>query len=134
MNCVDYQKLISRVVDLEVKATASGALFEHLGKCAQCREWLDTLLRMNVEYEKIQLTFETENEIRISLKPEMAAIPPLDQRFRQTRFAKMRAVMFFAALILVIGFVWSATLPNQPDYRLDLTKASSQTELLIPRR
>jgi predicted anti-sigma-YlaC factor YlaD len=134
MNCVEYQRTISRFVDLEVKATASADLFEHLGKCADCRQWFDTLLRLNVECDKIQLTFESENESNIPPKMKMADQLPVHQDPRQTRITRARAAAFLMALMLIIGFAWSATLPNQKDYRLDLTKASPQTELLFQKR
>ena len=58
MNCVEYQRMISRLVDLEAKATESKELFEHLGKCADCRAFFDTLAKLNMELEKAQLLTE----------------------------------------------------------------------------
>lgn len=58
MNCRDYQQVISKFVDLELKATASAELFEHLGKCAQCREFLDTMMKLSAELDKIGTPLE----------------------------------------------------------------------------
>jgi predicted anti-sigma-YlaC factor YlaD len=134
MNCAECERMISRFVDLEVKATGNGDLFEHLGKCAECRQWLDTLLRMNVEYEKIRLTFESENESNIRPKIKMMDKLPIHQGLIQTQSTRARTAAFLMALMLIIGIAWSATLPKQEDYRLDLTKASPQTEFLFQKR
>jgi predicted anti-sigma-YlaC factor YlaD len=55
MNCRDYQQMINKFLDLELKAAASGELFEHLGKCAQCREFLDTMIRLAAELDKVRM-------------------------------------------------------------------------------
>ena len=78
MNCVEYQRMISRFVDLEVRATASAQLFEHLGTCAQCREFFDTLTKLNMELEKAQLLTElteTPDNVWSQTKPVVKSIP-----------------------------------------------------------
>jgi predicted anti-sigma-YlaC factor YlaD len=78
MNCVDYQRTISRLVDLEVKAAASADLFEHLGKCAECRGFLDTLTKLNMELDKSQLLTElteTPDNAWSQTKPVVKSIP-----------------------------------------------------------
>jgi len=48
--------MISRLVDLELKARASGELFEHLGGCAQCREFFDTMMKLAAELDKVEMS------------------------------------------------------------------------------
>lgn len=54
MNCSEYQRMISKFVDFEIKATQNVNMFEHLAKCAQCREFFDVLMNLNVELDKVQ--------------------------------------------------------------------------------
>jgi len=63
MNCNDYQRWISRFIDQETSATDSSELFEHLGKCAECRGFLDALMKLNAELDRVQTVAESETTI-----------------------------------------------------------------------
>jgi predicted anti-sigma-YlaC factor YlaD len=108
MNCVEYQRLISKFVDFELKAKASAELFEHLGKCAQCREFFETLLKLNTELEKAQLLTElseTPNNAGSQAKPVVKSIPAryvsAFVRYRISVPAPVAMVVTLALLALV---------------------------------
>jgi predicted anti-sigma-YlaC factor YlaD len=108
MNCVEYQRMISRLVDLEVKATASAELFDHLGKCADCRAFFETLTKLNIELEKAQLLTElteTPDNVWSQTKPVVKSIPAQYAsafiRYRIFIPAPIAAVLTVALLALV---------------------------------
>jgi predicted anti-sigma-YlaC factor YlaD len=112
MNCRDYQQMISRLVDLEVKATASAALFEHLGKCAECREFLDTMMKLTAELDKAAMPQELSEEA--SKRPYVADRRPAP-RMAQRRSLRSR-ISDFALLIIVtlfIGLLFSVNINAQ---------------------
>ena len=53
MNCNDYQRMINKFIDSDMRATESADLFRHLGGCAQCREFMDTLMKLNMQLDKV---------------------------------------------------------------------------------
>ena len=122
--------MISRLVDLELNAAASAELFEHLGKCAQCREFLDTMMKLAAELDKVQFSVEQEKQLHLPPMVKLIDRQGNPAGVTQTRTTRIRTAAFLALLVLIIGFVWSATLPNQEDYRFDSTKASPQLEIL----
>ena len=117
MNCRNYQQLISRLVDLEVKATASGEVFEHLGKCAECREFLDTMMKLTAELDKIGMPQELSEEA--SKRPyvgDRKSAPRLSQhrslRSRISTFALLIMVTLFIGLLFSVNI--SMQNPTEP--------------------
>jgi len=53
MTCADHQKTINRFIDHEIKATDCADLFEHLGNCAECRQFYDSINNLGIELDKI---------------------------------------------------------------------------------
>ena len=124
MNCRDYQQMISKLVDLELKATVSSELFEHLGKCAECREFFDTLMKLTAELERIgtplELSEATSNQrpyVGPSFVPSRskgvlrhspdAAAVPLESKPRT--IGSFIRTLALAILIIVIGCVMFST-------------------------
>ena len=108
MNCRDYQQMISRLVDLELKAAASSDLFEHLGKCAQCREFFDSLTKLNMELEKGQSLTElaetprdTWTQTRSVAKSIPAKYVSAFFRYRVSMPAPVATALTVALLVLV---------------------------------
>jgi len=112
MNCRDYQQMISRLVDLELNAAASAELFEHLGKCAQCREFLDTMMKLTAELDKIGVSQE--------LSEEASKRPYVGDRKSTPRLSQHRSlrsrISTFALLVmvtLIIGLLFSVNISAQ---------------------
>jgi predicted anti-sigma-YlaC factor YlaD len=117
MNCGDYQHMISRLVDLDLKATASSELFVHLGKCAQCREFLDTTMKLNAELDKIGVMPELLEGANYQ-QPFVVASMSVP-RFGQHRSLGSR-ISTFALLLMVtlfIGLLFSVNIdkPSQTE-------------------
>jgi predicted anti-sigma-YlaC factor YlaD len=102
MNCAEYERIISKLVDLEVKATTSGELFEHLGTCARCREFFDLVMKVNAELDNIGTPIEL-SEAASSRRPYVgvhASIP----RFGQQRSLRSR-ISTYAMIVLLTFFI-----------------------------
>jgi predicted anti-sigma-YlaC factor YlaD len=113
MNCADYQQMISRLVDLELKAAASAELFEHLGKCAECREFLDTMMKLTAELDKVgtppELSEATGNQ-----HPYVGASAPVPRigRHRSLR-SRISTFALLIMLTLFIGLLFSVNISAQ---------------------
>jgi anti-sigma factor RsiW len=117
MNCRDYQQMISRFVDQELKATAGAELFEHLGTCAQCREFLESTLKLTAELEKIEMPPELAEAVG-NQRPYVGARTSVPG-FGQHRSLRSR-ISTFALLIMVtlfIGLLFSVNIdkPSQAE-------------------
>jgi predicted anti-sigma-YlaC factor YlaD len=118
MNCRDYQQMISKLVDLELKATASGEVFEHLGQCAQCREFLETTMKLTAELDNIGMLAELA-EAAGNHRPFVGArtsVPSFGQhrslRSRISTFALLIMVTLFIGLLFSVNI--SAQKPPEP--------------------
>jgi predicted anti-sigma-YlaC factor YlaD len=122
--------MISRLVDLELKATASAELFEHLGKCAQCREFFDNLMRLNLELDNAQAPVALEREIGDQLSEKLGKKRELQViRTAQIRFDRWRTAALLALMVLITGLFWSMTLPMQSEDRFGVPRETPQTEM-----
>jgi predicted anti-sigma-YlaC factor YlaD len=113
MNCSENQRMISRFVDLEVKATASGDLFEHLGKCAQCREFLEGTMTLIAELDKAGMPPEL-SEVAGNEREHLGARVSVP-RYGQHRSLRSR-ISTFALLIMLtlfIGVLFSVNISAQ---------------------
>jgi predicted anti-sigma-YlaC factor YlaD len=105
--------MISRFVDLEMKATASGDLFEHLGKCAQCREFLEAAMTLIAELDKAGMPPEL-SEAAGNEREYLGARVSVP-RYGQHRSLRSR-LSDFALLIIVtlfIGLLFSVNISAQ---------------------
>ena len=112
--------MISRLVDLELKASASAELFEHLGKCAQCREFLDTTMKLTAELDKIGMPPELV-EAAGNQRPYVGArtsVPGFSQhrslRSRISTFALLLMVTLFIGLLFSVNIEKSSQAEQIP--------------------
>ncbi|MCX6143379.1 MAG: hypothetical protein NTZ35_09175 [Ignavibacteriales bacterium] len=113
MNCVEYQQMISRLVDLELKAAASTELFEHLGKCAECREFLDTMMKLTAELDKVGMPLEHSESIsdkRFYVGDRMSAPRMAGPRSFRSRISTFALLIM---LTLFIGLLFSVNISAQ---------------------
>ena len=116
MNCVDYQQMINRLIDHELKATASAKLFEHLGKCAECREFLDTMMKLTAKLDKVEMPPELSEEAsRLVYVADRKSAPRIAQR-RSFR-ARISTFALLIMLTLFIGLLFSVNIdkPSQAE-------------------
>ena len=116
MNCVEYQQTISRLVDLELKAATSAELFEHLGKCAECREFLDTMMKLTAELDKIGMPQELSEEA--SKRAYVADRKSAPRRAQRRSFrARISTFALLIMLTLFIGLLFSVNIdkPSQAE-------------------
>jgi predicted anti-sigma-YlaC factor YlaD len=114
MNCRDYQQMISRLVDLELRAAASAELFEHLGRCAECREFLDTMMKLTAELDKIGMPLEFTEAVGGN-KRLYVGDRPSALRLGQPRSLRSRLSTFalLIMLTLFIGLLFSVDISAQ---------------------
>jgi hypothetical protein len=97
-----------------VKAAASGELFEHLGKCAECRGFFDTLTKLNRELEKSQLLTElteTPDNAWSPTKPVVKSIPTTYvSAFVHYRIS-VPAPIALAVTVALLAFVFLVNMP-----------------------
>ena len=130
MNCRDYQQMTSRLIDLELKATASAVLFEHLGKCAQCRKFFDNLMRLNLELDKAQAPVELEKEVSVQWSRQLEGKGQLQViRATQTRHARWRTAALLALLVLLTSLFWSSTVTRQSGDQFSDTRETARTDI-----
>ena len=127
MNCNDYQHWINRFTDHEARATESAELFEHLGKCAECRGFLDALMKLNAELDRVQTVAELEND----MSTEHRAFGDRRAVRGVTKQTSLRSrVSTFALLIIVTLFIGTLL---SVDVRMQRTPEPVPQELAQPR-
>ena len=98
MTCADHQRTISRFVDHELKATGCTELFEHLGRCEECRQFFDTILTLGAELDKIQ-----SPTTEMPMQPDLASIRQTDYRVaNQRRMAPRPSSLLFAVVVILV--------------------------------
>lgn len=121
MNCRDYQRMINKLIDFEVKATESAEIFEHLGGCLECREFLDTLMKLNAELDKVRSPIDVdEKPLELPL-----AQPTLPEKMRavkiaQTKFSRIQTAVMLALLVIIAGLFWTTTIPRHNEDRISI--------------
>lgn len=53
MNCDDYQRMISKLIDREIRHAESAAVFGHLAECALCRNFYHDLQALNSSLDRL---------------------------------------------------------------------------------
>jgi predicted anti-sigma-YlaC factor YlaD len=126
MNCNDYQRWINRIVDHEARATESTELFEHLGKCAECCGFLDALMKLNAELERIQTVAESEKD----MSTEHRAFGDRRAVRCAAKHGTLRSrILTFALLIMVTLFIGTLL---SVDVRLQRTPEPVPQEMAQP--
>lgn len=108
MTCADHQRTINRLIDHEVKATDCGELFEHLGTCVECRGFLDALMKLNAELDRVQTVAESETTISTQYRAfggrcaVRAATRHGSLRTRISTFALLFVITLFIGILLSV--------------------------------
>ena len=119
MTCDERQEQLSRMVDGEPAAAEPGGLFGHLETCAECRAFLDALMRVRgaAREDRARLLREAE-----AVLPAAAPIPapaPAPAGWRPSTAGPPRRGLFggavpipaafgYAALVLALGIAIGA--------------------------
>jgi predicted anti-sigma-YlaC factor YlaD len=101
MTCADHQKIINCLIDHEIKATDCAELFEHLGTCAECRRFYDTILTLGTELDKIPPFMDEMTEAPV--QPGLAASRRPEYRVAdQRRIAPRPSSLVFAIVVMLV--------------------------------
>ena len=124
MTCTDHQKMISKLMDCEVKAAECAELFDHLARCAECRRFFDIMTVLGNEMEKIQIP---QDEVREE-GWRAGGIGDRDWRSRgpitkarspyQARQGRLRTMMLVGILVLLTGLFWTTAVTGRTDDRI----------------
>ena len=69
MECMDYQRLISRLHDGELPSEDSARVFLHLSACAECRDFYTGLRVLDGAMSRLADRLPTEDELRSTPSP-----------------------------------------------------------------
>jgi hypothetical protein len=104
MNCDDYQKNFSKLMDNELSEAYCATLFTHMGTCPICREFFRTSMQIQSALDEIRVP---EPNGLAALRPFGAQVPvqarlapSLFQRLRETKISLSFAA---AAVVLVMA-------------------------------
>lgn len=105
MTCADHQRTINRFIDHEVKAIESAELFEHLGKCLECRRFYDSIITLTTELDKIHPPIERMAEAlwRQSRRPMYQIADQNSITPRPSTLAFVIVVMLVVSLLFSIN-------------------------------
>ncbi|MBF8297046.1 MAG: hypothetical protein HW389_3591 [Bacteroidetes bacterium] len=103
MNCAEYQRLINRFIDHEVKANECAELFAHLGTCGGCRQFYDTIITLGAELDKAHLWMDEASAL--SWRPSRHPMPHIAG---QTRIApRPSTLVFIIVAVFLVGLLFS---------------------------
>jgi predicted anti-sigma-YlaC factor YlaD len=117
MTCADHQRTINRFIDHEFRAVECAELFAHLGTCAECRGFLDALMKLNAELDRIQIAAELEKAPSMQPRPFVdrnavrGVVKQRSFRSRVSTLALLVIVTFFIGILLSIDI----TMQRSPD-------------------
>jgi predicted anti-sigma-YlaC factor YlaD len=97
MNCNDYQQWINRFIDHEARATESAELFEHLGTCAECRVFYDTIVTLGAELDKIDLSLNESADAQWSPSRQ-----PINRIPEQRRIVPRPSTLAFVIVVMLV--------------------------------
>ncbi len=113
MNCQDYEILINRMIDGEMSADDSRAVFSHLASCGQCRAFYHQLQLLGVSLDHIEARLEVPGEAsRVGRK----AYPENPARWwvRQVSLRVPVFAVLVAALFISLYFSFSSAVRVRP--------------------
>ncbi len=117
MTCNEYQELISQLVDDELDDGQSSELFLHTGRCAECRAFLRSTLRLRNEIASqalaTPLSFErVDAHVRIRLRRTRMQHRPFRTLFVR-RISVPIPVAAALGILLIIGSILLASLSTR---------------------
>ncbi len=122
MNCGDHQRTINRFIDNEIKATDCTELFGHLGKCAECRQFYDSINRLGIELDKIGSPVGEFADV-----PQRRVLDFAHQFGRQRRIAPRPSTLAFViVLMLVVSLLFSVNVTIEKPAQALPTETTSQ--------
>ena len=103
MTCADHQRTINRFIDHEVKATDCAELFKHMGNCAECRQFYDSINYLGTELDRLHSPIE-----------EFAHVAQRQAQDSMYRFGSQKRIAprpstlaFVIVLMLVVSLLFS---------------------------
>lgn len=103
MSCAEHQRMISRFVDHEIKATGCAELFEHLGACGGCRQFYDTIITLSAEMDKVHLPMD-----ETSMASWRSTRQPMPHITDQARIAPRASTLAFIIMaVFLVGLLFS---------------------------
>jgi predicted anti-sigma-YlaC factor YlaD len=126
MTCADHQRTINRFIDQEIKATESAELFEHLGKCPECRRFYDSIITLAAQLERVQLSIDEISEA--PWQPGVAASRmPVHHITGQKRIAPRPSTLAFVIVVMfVVSFLFSVSVTIEKPVQIPPTTTASQ--------
>ncbi|MDP2885928.1 MAG: zf-HC2 domain-containing protein [Ignavibacteria bacterium] len=126
MNCSDHQRTINRFIDHEIKATECAELFEHLGTCAECRRFYDTITMLGGELEKIHSSIDEIAEA--PWQPSVAASGEHMYRITdQKRIVPRPSTLAFVIVVMfVVSLLFSVNVTIEKPVEIMSTAAANQ--------
>lgn len=122
MDCAEYQRMISRFIDHEMKAAGCAELFEHLATCESCRQFYDSIISLGVELEKVPAP--TDERMAASWRPTRERAPLISE---QTRIAPRPSTLAFVIVVIfVVGLLFSVNVTIEKPAELQTSSAGSQ--------
>ena len=116
MTCDERQEQLSRMVDGEPAAAEPGGLFGHLETCAECRAFLDALMRVRGAVREDRARLLREAEAVLPADPPIPAPAPAGWRASTAGppgrglfgAVPIAAALGYAALVLALGIAIGA--------------------------
>lgn len=100
MTCEEHQIQIGRLTDGEMPFSLSGEVFDHLGKCQECREYYYQLQRLNASLEQVRRT-----EILHGTNWQIQRVPKSPHRVQKFWSDRITVRLPIAAALLLILFL-----------------------------
>jgi len=126
MTCADHQRTINRFIDHEIKATECAELFEHLGKCTECRRSYDTIITLSSELDNVHASIEEIAEA--PWQPSIAANrQPVYRITDQNRIVPRPSTLAFVIVVMfVVNLLFSVNITIEKPAETSSTAAASQ--------
>ena len=115
MNCEDYQKSFSALLDNELSETECSGLFTHMGTCQECREFFRISMKIQSELNEWRIPeparLSHNKFIQHERSTNVRDVLPVVRWFQETRISASLAT---AAIILamagtfVCGSLWGS--------------------------
>jgi predicted anti-sigma-YlaC factor YlaD len=126
MTCADHQRTINKLIDHEAKATECAELFEHLGTCAECRRFCDTIITLGAELDKVHSSIGELTEA--SWQPSVAASrQPVYRITDQKRIAPRPSTLAFVIVVMfVVSLLFSVNVTIEKPVEIMSTATANQ--------
>ena len=103
MNCEEYQRMINRFIDHEMKAIECTELFEHLATCEPCRQFYDAMIALGAELDKVHVS--ADEPVAASWRPDRQSTLKFTD---QTRVAPRPSTLaFIIVAVFLVGLLFS---------------------------